>query len=379
MGYMSEQQSDMNRTNSDEALEMQKKFRACLLGGAIGDALGAPIEFLSIFRIRNQFGQAGLSNFYPAYDKLGGITDDTQMTLFTAEGVLRGLVRNISRGISGAEIEIVKGAYLRWLQTQDTDYNHNDFDSSDGWLIQQEALWSRRAPGNTCLNALRSNRPGVVVNNDSKGCGTVMRVAPVGLVYDGDAAYRFGKATSEITHSHSTSTIAAGATALLIALLKSNVDLETALYQVLAVVENDEKTMNVIAETSDALRQAIDLTAIGVEPTPEMIESMGGAWVAEEALAISVYCALVAEDFSHGVLLAVNHSGDSDSTGAITGNILGLVYGLDSIPKKWLEQVELSDVITQVANDLYEVPRRYSDYDADEEYNSAIFKRYPGC
>jgi ADP-ribosyl-[dinitrogen reductase] hydrolase len=57
----------------------------CLLGRAVGDALGAPIEFLRLSEIRERFGLAGLTDYAPAYGKLGAITDDTQMTLFTAE------------------------------------------------------------------------------------------------------------------------------------------------------------------------------------------------------------------------------------------------------------------------------------------------------
>jgi len=64
-----------------------------------------------------------------------------------------------------------------------------------------------------------------------------------------------------------------------------------------------------------------------------------------------VYCALVAEDFEHGVRLAVNHSGDSDSTGAITGNILGVRLGAASIPKRWIDQVELREVIESLTSD----------------------------
>jgi hypothetical protein len=72
---------------------------------------------------------------------------------------------------------------------------------------------------------------------------------------------------------------------------------------------------------------------------------MGGGWVGEEALAISLYCALAAEgNFAKGVRLAVNHTGDSDSTGSITGNILGAMQGKATIPALWLRELELKDV-----------------------------------
>ncbi|MBK8809431.1 MAG: ADP-ribosylglycohydrolase family protein [Acidobacteria bacterium] len=66
------------------------------------------------------------------------------------------------------------------------------------------------------------------------------------------------------------------------------------------------------------------------------VSVLGGGWVGEEALAISIYCSLVSEnDLSGALLLAVNHSGDSDSTGAITGNILGALHGIGAIPVKF--------------------------------------------
>jgi ADP-ribosylglycohydrolase len=105
-----------------------------------------------------------------------------------------------------------------------------------------------------------------------------------------------------------------------------------------------------------------------LKPSPEVIERLGGGWVGEEALAISLYCALAAQDdFARGVLLAVNHSGDSDSTGAIAGNILGLMLGVEAIPEKWVAELELRAEIETVAGDLF---KRFEDTDA-------WWERYP--
>ena len=105
-------------------------------------------------------------------------------------------------------------------------------------------------------------------------------------------------------------------------------------------------------ETLRAIEMAEELADSGL-PHEEAIARLGQGWIAEEALAISIYCALVARNFKHGVILAVNHDGDSDSTGAIVGNLLGAMHGVKAIPAEWLEPLELRDVITELAEDLY--------------------------
>jgi ADP-ribosylglycohydrolase len=128
-------------------------------------------------------------------------------------------------------------------------------------------------------------------------------------------------------------------------------------------------------ETLAALRAARALAAGSSAPGPEAIATLGEGWVAEEALAIAIYCALVADDFEHGVRLAVNHSGDSDSTGAIAGNILGVLLGVDAIPRRWLDELELRDEIEQVASDWIACfgPDATADVDSEEWWT-----RYPG-
>jgi len=96
---------------------------------------------------------------------------------------------------------------------------------------------------------------------------------------------------------------------------------------------------------------------------------LGKGWVAEEALAIGAYCALVATDFVSGVVLAVNHDGDSDSTGSICGNLLGTALGAAAIPAELLEPLEGRSVIEQVADDLF---------DAFVDYRPPAWERYPG-
>jgi ADP-ribosylglycohydrolase len=104
-------------------------------------------------------------------------------------------------------------------------------------------------------------------------------------------------------------------------------------------------------ETSAALEEALDLAAEG-SPTAEKVESLGAGWVAEEALAIGVYCALAESRVRDALLLSVNHSGDSDSTGSICGNLLGTLHGDVGLPHTWVQQVEGRSRIAALADDL---------------------------
>ena len=121
-------------------------------------------------------------------------------------------------------------------------------------------------------------------------------------------------------------------------------------------------------ECTYSLKKAIELTK-GNHSDTEAINQLGEGWIGEEALAISVYCALkYHNNFEKALIVSVNHDGDSDSTGAITGNILGVYSGLSQIPKTWIEKVELKEELTQVADDLLVI------YD-EENLN---WDRYPG-
>lgn len=326
-----------------------ERFTGCLLGGAIGDALGAPLEFINTLgEIRARFGHAGLTDYFPAHHRLAAITDDTQMTLFTAEGLLR--ADNCRRGGGACDtVAIVHRAYRRWLNTQGLHVTDSAVgDLGTGWLWTLRALHDRRAPGGTCLSALESQASGTMGSdfNDSKGCGGVMRMAPAGLV--SREPFQLGCELAALTHCHPSGYLAAGFLAQVIAEVIAEVPLETAI----AVATERLRTYPRHHGCLQAVQAAVRLAQDG-EPTAERVPKLGAGWVAEEALAISLYCALVARDFEHGVLLAVNHAGDSDSTGSITGNILGALWGRQALPERWLEPLELRAEIEELATDLY--------------------------
>ena len=327
----------------------------CLLGGAVGDALGAPVEFLSLAELRGQFGPAGVTDYLERNaEGRAEFTDDTQMTLFTAEGLL------IARQRAAWDpMQSIYRAYLRWLRTQRSRPTGPTGElTREGRLIGVNGMWKIRAPGGTCLTALGSGRMGTPDQriNNSKGCGGVMRAAPVGMFFAGEAAFERGCQSAAITHGHPSGYLAAGVLAQTVAEIIARHEpgchpREVLEKSILASVEtlrrwpDHEETLRSVEQALQVAREA--------PAVPETVQSLGGAWVGEEALGISLFCALAhAEDFRAGVLLSVNHSGDSDSTGAITGNLLGLLNGVEAIPAPWLEHLDLREEIESVAQEI---------------------------
>jgi len=107
------------------------------------------------------------------------------------------------------------------------------------------------------------------------------------------------------------------------------------------------------------------------------LRELGKGFVAEEALSMGLYCALGAKDFEDGIILAVNHSGDSDSTGSITGNLLGAAAGVEAIPDRWLAHLELRSTIEALADDLAVFPEWRLRTQADAEERAFYTSRYP--
>ena len=326
------------------------RFRGCLLAGATGDALGAPGASMRRDEILRQFGAAGITALAPGYDYPGALTDDTQMTLFTAEGLL-------TAWLGGGDIAVATArSYLSWLRTQH-EWPYEPLLAAmepAGWLWQQPELHHRRAPGMTCLAALMMMPElGVPASNDSKGCGGVMRAAPVGLYawaqrWSPAQTFTIGTALAALTHGHRSGTLTAGVLAVLIQALCDGATLPAALAIAKPLLQGEAGH----EETLYALAAAERHAASNLDPA-QAVAQLGEGWVAEEALAIAVYCALVASDLRAGVILAVNHDGDSDSTGAIAGNLLGARDGINAFPAEWLKELELRTVIDEVATDLY--------------------------
>lgn len=348
-------------TTDDKTLN---RFKGCLFGGAVGDALGYVVEFMSLEQIKSRFGGSGITDLVS--DKATNkalISDDTQMTLFTADGLIWAAV---SRG--GSEVnyaaEGVYPSYLRWYYTQTgriTDKRllakqpherENRVFPAGKSILEYKELFACRAPGSTCMSSLHSGDMGAIEYplNDSKGCGGVMRAAPAGLLLHRDpaAAFRVGAESAVVTHGHPCGYLSAGALSAIVAELINGKTIPESAQTAMRILE----TYPSHQATLSAMRQAANLAAGGAEPE-DAVRALGEGWVGEEALAVALYCALKKADPREALIAAVNHDGDSDSTGAVCGNILGAAYGLDSLPKEWVDHIELGELLSEMSGRLF--------------------------
>lgn len=369
---------------------IQDKIRGCLIGGAIGDALGYPVEFFPWKYIVERYSKGekrGITEYHlDSKTRKAVFSDDTQMTLFTANGIL---VNETAKQLGSARDNLktaVYEAYLEWYRTQTSSYpNHYRWRCS--WLMEIPELFEARGPGNTCMEALGSGECGSIKYpiNNSSGNGGLMRVAPYGCYFRDMSERELIMAAAEstaITHGNSLGYIPSGMMALIVrkCIYEDHASLREIIlssYRATGQVfsadpqwpklcelidlafslsgKSEADISNTEADVSN-FETDISNTEAGVsnfETDIKNIRQLGKGTTGDSALAIAVYCSLKYEnDFSSGVIAAVNHDGDSDSTGAITGNLLGAWLGLGRIDDKWLEPLEMKDIILEMADDL---------------------------
>ncbi len=367
--------------NEEKAKRVSDSIRGSMMAGAAGDALGYEVEFMSRHSIFSRFGGNGITKFALDNNDKALISDDTQMTLFTANGMLMGLTRGCMRGIGGRPEKYVNGAYIDWYYTQTGRKREMLIgDWHPTWLRDLPEMAQLRAPGSTCLNACESLFRGEMVQNNSKGCGGIMRVAPMALLNAGYASRdgegysiaelaEAGGEIAEVTHKHPLGFLPASLLTVL-------------LYKIVPMSPNQvcEEIDSIVADTVNILdriykgsyeadkRYLKELTNKAVQlahsnvPDADAIRQLGEGWVAEETWAIALYSAIRHIDSVEDAIIAsVNHDGDSDSTGSVCGNIMGAIYGYEHIKErnifcpegKQLEDtLELSEIILALADDL---------------------------
>lgn len=368
--------------------DMLDKYRGSLVGGAVGDALGYAVEFRSERQIFSEYGENGITE-YALKNGKALISDDTQMTMFTATALLDGITRGKLRGIMGDFSTYMAFEYQGWYLTQTANYpvDIEENYAKYSWVMNLPEMFSHRAPGNTCLSALAAGGKGTIEKpmNNSKGCGGIMRVAPIGLYFpegkmDIASIVKIGADCAAITHGHELGYIPAAALVHMVSLLSHNNDIT-----LLEAVTSSVRTMQHIFNRAKYIDDFVELIELAVKLSQsggsdlDNIHKLGEGWVAEETLAIAVYCSLrYQDDFDKAVCTAVNHNGDSDSTGTVCGNILGAYLGYNAIPQKFKTNLEFHDVLLTLADYLYNDCQmsEYSDHDDKVWLDKYVHKTY---
>lgn len=334
---------------------MRKKIEGCLFGMALGDALGAPTEFLDYADIQGKYGEAGIRELKgnPAR-----ITDDTQMALAVGKALVEA-----ARPYTVEKLEpVLRKHYIDWYKDPENN----------------------RAPGMTCLTSIERMIAGQITDLtwhsttsiSSKGCGANMRVQAVGLLPE-DEITRAGIAQfqSAMTHAHSTALASADITAWVIHDLAHDGNLET-LVERCAIYASSQRNIyheswlgrlferaymfadgtSYITRGWDeilAVLHRLDLALEKPDYQADPCLATGAGWIAEEAFATALYCFLLYPDNpTDTIRRGANSSGDSDSIACIAGEFAGAYHGIDAWHPVWLERIEYKNELQELADKL---------------------------
>jgi ADP-ribosylglycohydrolase len=296
------------------------KAKGLIFGLAIGDALGWPTEFLSLEEIKSTYGDSGITDLpEPAL-----FTDDTQMSIAVAKALIGTGEKNID-----AIMQAVQDEFIQWLHAPDND----------------------RAPGNACIQGVSNLERGIHWSKSgvphSKGCGSAMRAAPIGYLYqnDPDKLKQVAHASGICTHGHPTGDAACIGAAYLVKLALDHTQPAQMIRQLLTFTQG----------ISDEFDQAILKVnqCLDWDDVQKALSHLGQGWVGEEAVALALYCFLkFPDDYRRVVTLAANTDGDSDSIACIAGAISGAYLGMSAIPSDWTKRIEKPVYLRYVAEGL---------------------------
>ncbi len=320
------------------------RLSGVLLGGAVGDALGAPVDRFGLHEIRARLGQDGVQEIVASGYRWGAVTDATRTALYVADGVIRAC-RLRDRGGAWDPVGEIARALGRWVSTQ----GHGEPGPADGWLVRHPRLRGRRGRGDVSASALLATPNGSRANppNAARGSAALVRVALPALAAGPAGAFSLGCDVALLTHGHPDAWLSAGVVAGVASRLAAGEGLPDAVAAARSELVRHPDHAAVLGALDGAVRASRTSFA-----SPEAVEALGSGRTAETALAISLFCLLKEEDLRKAVLLAVNHSGASGITGCLAGQLAGVRGGPAEIPARWLEDVELLAEMEAIADDL---------------------------
>ena len=336
--------------------QMQNHIRGCLLGLAVGDAMGHTVDNRSLAEIREDYGPNGLLG----YDLVNGyaeITSYTQIAAFSANGLLLGLTRNKLRGQMASPVRYICLGIKEWSRSQQFGPVEKNF----CWLSRISEMKRRYCMDTRMLDALNRETLGTPEEPQYKSDhpGGLTMVVPVALLageldLSGGELDRLGAEAVAMTHGEPEAFISA---AVLTHLLRKLMEDPEQSLQILLRETVDTVGMafgreyGESAKVWELLQMAVTLSMSDRMPADAM-ETLG-CRTAAEALAGAIYAVLTCNgDFDTAMITAVNHSGRSAAVGAITGCLLGVILGDKALPEFYLESLEPASTLMELADDL---------------------------
>jgi len=296
------------------------KAKGLIYGLAIGDAFGRPTEFQSLDSIKVKYGDKGIQELpEPAL-----FTDDTQMSIAIAEALIRSGEQNIEE-----IMEAVKKEFIKWFHSPENN----------------------RAPGRTCLTGVANMEKGTHWSQSgiarSKGCGSAMRAAPLGYLYQNDPEKlkAVAHATGICTHGHPTADAACIGAAYIVKLALDGIQPNEMISLLFSFTEGISREFD---EAVLKIKECLDW-----KDEEKALNYLGEGWIGEEAVALALYCFLKSpDDYEKVVIRGANTNGDSDSIACIGGSISGAYLGIEAIPDQWIKDIEKSEYLDDMATRL---------------------------
>lgn len=299
------------------------QFRGVLLGGAVGDALGAPLEGLSRVEIRLAHG-GWVRDFLPERYGPGAFTGDTQLTIALVEAlVIRGRF----------DMDEVSRAFGEWMRLHD-----------DGVRPAR----SRDHASATACRRLYRGVPRQFCAVDSDGCGAATRAAPVGLFLQ-DKGDIVDAAVLQAMLTHADPRVLAGAAAVAVGVAHALSAVPFDAFEFLRA------TALVVEDIDPGLAAKISgLETYAEEPLDEGLDYTGtGAYAMEAVPAALLIFAKIPHHTEEAIVTAVNAGGDTASIGAMVGTFAGALNGAGSLPGRWLGSLEARGHLGHLAETLY--------------------------
>ena len=310
----------MRTENMKDTPDVEIKLRGYLFGTACGDALGRPVEHLTLEKIKEKYGEKGILEVPP--DSLW--TDDTQLMLVIARGLLRGAELELPE-----LMDLIAEELVLWLD--EPDLGAGPTSRGAALRLKEGIHWSRS---------------GIL----SKTCGSLMRVGILGFIYrnNPEKLVQAALLSGRITHLHPVSDAASIAGAYAVKLALDGIEPEEMYKTLFNVTEGFSQ------EFTGALKKSYEIAHSGMSDEDAMKE-LGQGWYADETFALAYFCILrYPDDYKKAVQTAVNITGDSDSVGSVAGGILGAKLGIEAIPVSWIEALKEKEMLKEIAGHLLE-------------------------